>query len=64
MIATATSLQWTVGVLTAVNSRTTGATNIATPFLLYLLAILWASLSFLVAFVGSRHTSLHPQEGA
>ena len=63
-IATATSLQWTVDVLTAVNGRITGATNISTPFLLYLLAISWASLTFLLAFVGSRPTSPHPQENA
>lgn len=53
LIASAVSLQWPVGVLTASQANSGGHNGIGTPFLLYILALLWGVVVFVVTTSGS-----------
>ena len=53
LIASAISLQWAVDVLTALQASSGGHNGIGPPFLLYLLALLWGVVVFVVTTFGS-----------
>jgi uncharacterized protein DUF1648 len=53
LIASAVSLQWVVNVLTALQADTGASNRIGVLFLLYLLALAWGGVVFLVTLLGA-----------